>query len=425
MNQFKTLTVNGNTYTVADPNAARINDDQVSENTTWSSGKISDEIDAIIKDEQTSAATTWSSDSITRKIGEVIDDTRGSDKATWSSHNIERKIEEIIKDSGDVSIDKTWSSSKISRKIDAIINDDQVSSSNAWSSEKTKQAIDDVTEIDDEQISEQTTWSSQLVANKIDEIINDEQTSHLTTWSSKKIAAQNPVLVVECSYDIDIEEGITVFTADKHPQAVSEHLEKGGMVFINYLGEYYAFSHMDEAGCAVFSGVGAEENSVVTITVDALANVTKTTAEHGTFELIKVVEALPVEGLPNRLYLVPKTKAETQDLFDEFVWVNGAWEYITTKQIEIDLTNYVKNTDFATTTKSGVVRCGEGLSMSSSSGKINIQGATESQIRAKTTEFRPIVPSVLDYAVKVALTTNTIQLTDEEKAAARAWLGIE
>lgn len=70
--------------------------------------------------------------------------------------------------------------------------------------------------------------------------------------------------------------------------------------------------------------------------------------EIATFDFIKVGDTLPETGLVNRFYLVPKKDTQTQDLFDEFVWVNKGteespnwdWEWITTKQIEVDLTNY-------------------------------------------------------------------------------------
>lgn len=62
--------------------------------------------------------------------------------------------------------------------------------------------------------------------------------------------------------------------------------------------------------------------------------------EIATFDFIKVVNVLPEEGLPNKIYLVPKNDTQTQDLFDEYVWVNNAWEWITTKQLEIDLSDY-------------------------------------------------------------------------------------
>lgn len=62
--------------------------------------------------------------------------------------------------------------------------------------------------------------------------------------------------------------------------------------------------------------------------------------EIATFDFIKVVSELPETGLDNRIYFVPKADTQTQDLFDEYVWINGAWEWVTTKQLEVDLTPY-------------------------------------------------------------------------------------
>lgn len=73
--------------------------------------------------------------------------------------------------------------------------------------------------------------------------------------------------------------------------------------------------------------------------------------ELATFDFIKVVDSLPIEGLSNKIYFVPKQNPNTNDLFDEYVWINGKWEFITTKQIEIDLTEYAKNSDLAETLK--------------------------------------------------------------------------
>lgn len=70
--------------------------------------------------------------------------------------------------------------------------------------------------------------------------------------------------------------------------------------------------------------------------------------EIATFDFIKVVDSLPTTGLPNRIYFVPKDDTETQDLFDEYAWVNDAWEYITTKQIEVDLTDYATKDELST-----------------------------------------------------------------------------
>lgn len=79
---------------------------------------------------------------------------------------------------------------------------------------------------------------------------------------------------------------------------------------------------------------------------------TYTDEEIAKFDFIKVVDSLPDVGLPNKVYFVPKTDTQTQDLFDEFVWINKGtdeapdwdWEWITTKQLEVDLTNYATTT---------------------------------------------------------------------------------
>ena len=70
--------------------------------------------------------------------------------------------------------------------------------------------------------------------------------------------------------------------------------------------------------------------------------------EIATFDFIKIVQELPVEGLPNRTYLVTKENSTENDLYDEYIWVNKGseeepnyeYEYLGTKKIEVDLTNY-------------------------------------------------------------------------------------
>jgi hypothetical protein len=51
------------------------------------------------------------------------------------------------------------------------------------------------------------------------------------------------------------------------------------------------------------------------------------------------------------------------------MYINNAWELLGQKQIVIDLTDYVKNTDYATSNKGGVVKTGAGLSL-------NVNGTT-------------------------------------------------
>ena len=91
-----------------------------------------------------------------------------------------------------------------------------------------------------------------------------------------------------------------------------------------------------------------------------------------------------------------------------------------------DLANYVKNTDYATGSKGGVVKAsagdtGQGIYVDNS-GRIQL-GNMESYIKDRIAG-RAIRNQDLDYAIKVGLTTNTETLTDEEKAKAQVWLGV-
>ena len=88
-----------------------------------------------------------------------------------------------------------------------------------------------------------------------------------------------------------------------------------------------------------------------------------------------------------------------------------------------DLSDYVKNTNIATTTKVGLVACGSGLQISSSTGKISIYPASDTYIQGKTTDSRVITPGNLDYAVKVGLCENKNTMAQAEKLAACCWLG--
>ena len=138
----------------------------------------------------------------------------------------------------------------------------------------------------------------------------------------------------------------------------------------------------------------------------------------------KVVNELPETDTENAIYLLPVTEGAEDNLFDEYIWVNGKWEKIGSAAVAVDMTGYVKNTDIATSTTPGVIIPGEGTMMASN-GKLNLFKAKDEEIIARSSSYRPIVPANLDLAVKEGVCNNSITLTDEEKAAVRAWLGIE
>ena len=140
-----------------------------------------------------------------------------------------------------------------------------------------------------------------------------------------------------------------------------------------------------------------------------------------------VVNELPQEDRENAIYLLPATDGTQEDMFHEYIYVDGKWEKIGNAAVAIDLSGYVKNTDIAGNTTAGIVRVMSDYGVqliSLSMGVLGVRSAKNEEIAAKNTAYLPIVPKYLDYAVKIGLTTNTCELTDSEKQGVHAWLGI-
>ena len=53
-----------------------------------------------------------------------------------------------------------------------------------------------------------------------------------------------------------------------------------------------------------------------------------------------IVNVLPETGEEGTLYFVPKQDTETSDIYDEYMWVNNAFELLGEKQITVDLSDY-------------------------------------------------------------------------------------
>ena len=77
--------------------------------------------------------------------------------------------------------------------------------------------------------------------------------------------------------------------------------------------------------------------------------------EPGVINLL-IVNELPLVGSEDTLYFVPKTDTEESDMYDEYVWINNDWELVGTKQITVDLDDYVKKTDYATSSAGGIIK---------------------------------------------------------------------
>lgn len=69
----------------------------------------------------------------------------------------------------------------------------------------------------------------------------------------------------------------------------------------------------------------------------------KTTLDVG---LYKVVSALPTTGIDtNKIYLVPDAEGQGQNVYVEYMYVNGKWEIVGQYKSDVDLTPYFKKED--------------------------------------------------------------------------------
>ena len=57
----------------------------------------------------------------------------------------------------------------------------------------------------------------------------------------------------------------------------------------------------------------------------------------------KMADSLPESGDGRYIYLVPKSTAEMQNGYDEYIWYDSAWELI--GSADIDLSDYVRSSD--------------------------------------------------------------------------------
>lgn len=81
-----------------------------------------------------------------------------------------------------------------------------------------------------------------------------------------------------------------------------------------------------------------------------------------------------------------------------------------------DFTGYVKETDYATSSKAGLLRPANGLFTSGNTGALLISKASTAQIDAKTDNYYPIVPGNLNYAV------GSVKASETQSGTAKMWI---
>lgn len=152
----------------------------------------------------------------------------------------------------------------------------------------------------------------------------------------------------------------------------------------------------------------------------------------------EIVDTLPAENIDeNTIYLVPKQDGSGNDYYDEYLYINGAFEFIGSTQV--NLTDYVKFTDYASQDKAGVHKVKEVYGTRMVDGVLDLMPAQYSEIDSRNPYEWPlylvnnytrhmIVPANFDYAFKKAFLDDKLkgtaqEWTDEEKAKVLEFLG--
>ena len=148
-----------------------------------------------------------------------------------------------------------------------------------------------------------------------------------------------------------------------------------------------------------------------------------------------VVQALPTQDISTHtIYLVPKT-GETNDVYDEYVYINDAWEMVGNTQI--DLSNYVQKTDYATNSNAGIIKIPADAGLTMLAGQyLMIAPASLEKIKTSTNGASPITTGVQHASTFYGLakaagdttqsqSDNSVgQYTDEAKTAIQTMLDV-
>lgn len=108
---------------------------------------------------------------------------------------------------------------------------------------------------------------------------------------------------------------------------------------------------------------GATATEIATVINDASTDLTAASAR-AVYNYVKnaltgissmsaqIVQQLPETGKTNIIYLVPKSASESNNTYDEYMWINNKWELIGTTGI--DLSGYLRAEDLVALTNAEI-----------------------------------------------------------------------
>lgn len=101
-------------------------------------------------------------------------------------------------------------------------------------------------------------------------------------------------------------------------------------------------------------------------------------------------------------------------------------DFLTRTEFNEKIEPYVKETDYAAKDTGGVVKVSSTFGLQiNADGYLQTRLADEAALKGQSSAYLAVTPHNLSSAVKVGVTENKNELTEEEKAAAQDWLGVD
>lgn len=97
--------------------------------------------------------------------------------------------------------------------------------------------------------------------------------------------------------------------------------------------------------------------------------------------------------------------------------------FVSSETLNEDLKGYVKDTDYATYEKAGLLKLDRASGLALHNNNIYIDTPNDTELQEKKTVNAPLKPNMIDKIVKYGLTDNQLDWTDEEKKSALDLLG--
>lgn len=97
--------------------------------------------------------------------------------------------------------------------------------------------------------------------------------------------------------------------------------------------------------------------------------------------------------------------------------------FVSREILDEDLKGYVKDTDYATYEKAGLLKLDRASGLALHNNNIYIDTPNDTELQEKKTVNAPLKPNMIDKIVKYGLTDNQLDWTDEEKKSALGLLG--